>query len=83
VSSFQTLDSILPTGRIAVAEGPSSLGRRDVPARETLRECLSRIEHELLWPRILVRNAPPHGGIRPNAPDRPVKRSGRRAFTRV
>jgi hypothetical protein len=41
-----------------------------VYARETVREYLLRIKDELLWPRILVRYAPPPDEIQPNAPDR-------------
>jgi hypothetical protein len=41
-----------------------------VYAQETAREYLQRIKDELLWPRILVRYAPPPGEVQPNAPDR-------------
>jgi hypothetical protein len=40
------------------------------PAQETMRNYLLRIKDELLWPRILVRNAPPPDELQPNAPDR-------------
>lgn len=41
-----------------------------VYAQETVREYLQRIKDELLWPRILVRYAPPPDEVQPNAPDR-------------
>lgn len=76
------LSSFLQTDGVAVVEGPSTFGRRDVPVRETLRDLFYRLEHELLWPRILVRHAPPQDGIQPNAPERLAKKSGRRSFSR-
>jgi len=76
-SSFQQTDAV------AVAEGAPAFGRRDVPTWETLRDYLYRLEHELLWPRILVRNAPPQDAIQPNAPERPIKKSDRRAFSAI
>ncbi len=82
MTGLPVLGTFLTDGAIAAVEGLSTFGRRD--ARETLREYLRRIEHELLWPRILVRNAsPPRGEIQPNAPDRPAKRSGRRPSFRA
>ena len=51
------LGMYLTDGAIAAVEGLSTFGRAQT--RETLREYLRRIEHELLWPRILVRNASP------------------------
>ncbi len=41
-----------------------------VYAQETVREYFQRIKDELLWPRILVRYAPPPDEVQPNAPDR-------------
>jgi hypothetical protein len=41
-----------------------------ITPKETVREYLLRIKDELLWPRILVRYAPPPDEVQPNAPDR-------------
>ena len=54
----------LPLG--ANAEESSTLG--SVPGRESFGEFIQRVSDELLWPRILVRTAPPQDGILPNAP---------------
>ncbi len=49
--------------------------RLDVPfepgtAQEGMCDYFARLKDELLWPRILVRHAPPPDEIQPIAPDR-------------
>jgi len=69
---------LLPLG--VVAGNTAHPGR--TPEQESLRDIFRRIEHELLWPRILVRYAPPQDDDRPNAPDRFARNAGRRPFFR-
>jgi hypothetical protein len=52
------------------AAKPSTYDLPHGSTQETVRESLSRIRDELLWPRILVRHAPPPDEVQPNAPDR-------------
>ncbi len=51
---------------------PTPAHTQEVPVtpKESVREYLLRIKDELLWPRILVRYAPPPDEVQPNAPDR-------------
>ncbi len=51
----QTLSMILPTNVWADEPVPG----RTAQAQESVRDLLLRIKDELLWPRILVRHAPP------------------------
>lgn len=62
----QALNLLLPFESLAgEASTPAPFS-----AQETVREYLLRIKDELLWPRILVRYAPPPDEVQPNAPDR-------------
>ncbi len=63
----QALSMIFP---IEITSGVSSSRRAPVYAQETVREFFARISDELLWPRILVRHAPPPDEVQPIAPDR-------------
>ncbi len=56
MTASEVVSYLLPLGVVA-AEEPSSLGR------ETLGEFFQRVSDELLWPRILVRTAPPQGEV--------------------
>ena len=51
----QTLNMLLPTN--VWADDPAH--GRNAHAQESVRDLFLRIKDELLWPRILVRHAPP------------------------
>jgi hypothetical protein len=55
-------------GMIFPLDAMPSRARDDV--QETVRDYLQRLKDELLWPRILVRKAPPPDEVQPIAPDR-------------
>jgi len=57
VTASEVVSYLLPLGVIAAVEDPSTFARN--PVRETFGEFLQRVSDELLWPRILVRTAPP------------------------
>lgn len=69
----QTLSIILPN---VWTESSSDSSGSKVHAQETsrllprLKNEFVRIKDELLWPRILVRHAPPPDEVQPIAPDR-------------
>lgn len=70
----QTLSILLPH---VWEDGKSAASGPKVHAQETVRDVthrirneMMRIKDELLWPRILVRHAPPPDEIQPIAPDR-------------
>lgn len=56
MTALEVVSYLLPLGVFA-AEEPST------PGRETFGEFFQRVSDELLWPRILVRTAPPPGEV--------------------
>lgn len=64
----EVVSYLRPLSVTAGAEAPSIFARN--PDRETLGEFIRRVSDELLWPRILVRTAPPQGEVLANAPVR-------------
>ncbi len=63
----QALSVILPLEMVGISSGDSP---SSAPVKETMREYFLRVRDELLWPRILVRHAPPLDEVQPIAPDR-------------
>lgn len=61
----QALSVLLPVEMMA-----GETDRRFGYVQESVREYFVRIRDELLWPRILVRYAPPPDEVQPIAPDR-------------
>jgi len=66
---LEVVSYLLPLGVIVTAEEAARFGRD--PDRETFGEFFQRVSDELLWPRILVRTAPPQDEVMPSAPVRP------------
>jgi hypothetical protein len=58
VTALEVVSYLLPPG---VAEETSTFG--SAPDRETFGEFFQRVSDELLWPRILVRSAPPQDEV--------------------
>ena len=65
---LEVVSYLLPLGIVAIAKEAPTFGRD--PDRETFGEFFQRVSDELLWPRILVRTAPPQDKIMPSAPVR-------------
>ena len=63
----QALSFFLP---VEAMVGETTSQRSSSYTQETIREYFARIRDELLWPRILVRHAPPPDEVQPIAPDR-------------
>jgi len=66
---LEVVSYLLPLSLVVAADDSSSSVARN-PDRETLGEFMQRVSDELLWPKVLVRTAPPPGGTPPIAPDR-------------
>jgi hypothetical protein len=66
VTILEVVSFLLPLGVIAIAKEAPTFGHD--PDRETFGEFFQRVSDELLWPRILVRIAPPQDESPLNAP---------------
>lgn len=79
---LRELAYLLPVGAMAqTAAKARAQEALSFAPNETFFEFFQRLQDELLWPRILVRVAPPPDEVQPPAPDRLRQRAGRRTFS--